>query len=145
MNGSGRSSFKIEQGCTSHSEATQLSRGYPAAMAITGAHALLYTDKPEELRAVLRDAFGWDHVDAGGGWLIFKLPPAELGVHPAGSPRHELSFMCDDLQATMSELAAKGIIFQGEPVTARFGIAITMLLPGNVEVMLYQPSHPTAI
>lgn len=114
-------------------------------MAITGAHTLLYSDQPDELRAVLRDAFGWDHVDAGGGWLIFKLPAAELGVHPADSPRHELSFMCDDLETTMADLAAKGIVFKGESVSARFGMAITMLLPGNVEVMLYQPSHPTAI
>lgn len=114
-------------------------------MAITGAHTLLYSDQPEELRAVLRDAFGWEHVDAGGGWLIFKLPPAELGVHPGTSPRHELSFMCDDLQATMADLTGKGIVFKGDPVTARFGIAVTMLLPGGVEVLLYEPSHPTAI
>lgn len=114
-------------------------------MAITGAHTLLYSDQPEELRAVLRDTFDWEHVDAGGGWLIFKLPAAELGVHPGTSPRHELSFMCDDLQATMSDLAGKGIVFKGDPVTARFGIAVTMLLPGGVEVLLYEPSHPTAI
>ena len=55
-------------------------------MAITGAHVLLYTSEPDKLRDVLRDVFGWDHVDAGGGWLIFKLPPAEVGVHPADAP-----------------------------------------------------------
>jgi len=57
-------------------------------MAITGTHALLYTSEPEQLRAVLRDVFGWDHVDAHDGWLIFALPPAELGVHPAEKPSH---------------------------------------------------------
>src|SRR5205807_6854010 len=62
-------------------------------MAITGAHVLLYTSQPEELRAVLRDVFGWEHVDARDGWLIFALPPAELGVHPAESPSHELTLM----------------------------------------------------
>ena len=75
-------------------------------MAITGAHALFYTSEPEALRAMLRDVFGWKHVDAGDGWLIFKLPPAELGVHPAEGPtfdggvRHQMSFMCDDINAT---------------------------------------------
>ena len=114
-------------------------------MAITGTHALLYTSKPEELRAVLRDVFGWHHVDAHEGWLIFRLPPAELGVHPAEAPSHELSFMCDDLQATMTELAAKGIVFEGEPEQGGFGRFVTMVLPGDVRVMLYEPRHPTAI
>lgn len=107
-------------------------------MAITGTHALLYTSEPEQLRAVLRDVFGWDHVDAHDGWLIFALPPAELGVH-------ELSLMCDDLDATVAELRAKGIEFRGEPENQGFGIVITMVLPGGVEMMLYQPRHVTAI
>ena len=66
-------------------------------MGIIGTHALLYTSEPEKLRATLRDVFGWHHVDAHDGWLIFALPPAELGVHPSDGPAHELSFMCDDL------------------------------------------------
>mgnify|MGYP006203593707 CR=1 FL=1 len=76
-------------------------------MAVIGAHMLLYTSEPEALRAMLRDVFGFTHVDAGGGWLIFALPPAELGVHPAEGPtwdsgvRHQISFMCDDIQATI--------------------------------------------
>src|SRR5712671_336624 len=73
-------------------------------MAVTGAHALLYTSQPEELRAVLRDVFGWSHVDAGGGWLIFALPPAELAVHPGEAPAHQFSLMCDDVGQTMQEL-----------------------------------------
>ena len=114
-------------------------------MAIIGTHALLYSSEPDALRDCLRDVFGWPNVDAHGGWLIFALPPAELGVHPADAPAHELSFMCDDIEETMTELAAKGIAFKGEPEDRRFGIATTMVWPGGVEVMLYQPTHPTAI
>ena len=84
-------------------------------MAVIGTHALLYTSEPEALRACLRDAFGWHNVDAHDGWLIFALPPAELGVHPADAPAHELSFMCDDINATMAELRSKGVVFAGEP------------------------------
>jgi hypothetical protein len=120
-------------------------RAYAAAMGITGTHALLYTSQPEELRAVLRDVFGWSHVDAHDGWLIFRLPPAELGIHPAEAPSHELTFMCDDITATMAELAAKGIVFDGEPENQGFGIVVTMVLPGDVRVLLYQPRHLTAI
>ena len=120
-------------------------------MAITGAHVLLYTSEPEALRAVLRDVFGWKHVDAGGGWLIFALPPAELGVHPAEGPtyasgvRHQLSLMCDDIRATARQLAAKGIEVVGEPSDEGWGITVTLKLPGGVDVMLYEPRHPVAI
>lgn len=114
-------------------------------MAITGAHALLYSSQPDELRAVLRDAFGWEHVDAGDGWLIFRLPPAELGVHPGEAPAQELTFICDDLGATMADLAAKGIRFEGEPQEMRFGLVATMMLPGEVKMLLYEPRHPTAV
>jgi hypothetical protein len=114
-------------------------------MSITGVHGLLYTPEPEALRAVLRDVFDWTNVDAGGGWLIFAMPPAEVAVHPADAPRHELSLMCDDLDATVAELRARGIDFRGERSTERWGHAITMVLPGDLEVLLYQPLHPTAV
>ena len=88
-------------------------------MAITGVHGLLYSPEAEAVRAVLRDVIGWKHVDSGDGWLIFALPPAELGVHPtmgeSDTPHHELSLMCDDIEATVAELRAKGIEFKGEP------------------------------
>ena len=119
-------------------------------MAITGTHMLLYTTEPEALRSVLRDVFGFKHVDAGDGWLIFSLPPAELGVHPAEGPtydsgmRHQVSFMCDDISRTVRELKAKGISFDGEPENEGWGISITMKLPGGVEVLLYEPRHPIA-
>ena len=120
-------------------------------MAIIGTHALLYTTEPDAVRAIFRDVFGFDFVDTGHDWLIFSLPPAELGVHPGEGPsfdagvRHQLSFMCDDLDATIDELRAKGIEIQGEPQNERWGITTTMVLPGGLDVMLYQPRHPVAI
>jgi len=113
-------------------------------MAITGAHVLLYTPEAEAVRAVLRDVFGWDHVDAGEGWLIFALPPGEVGVHPAESTSHELSLTCDDIDETVADLAARGIEFKGEPASVGWGVAVTMVLPGGLEILLYQPRHPTA-
>ena len=114
-------------------------------MAITGAHALVYTPEAEAVRAVLRDVFGWDHVDAGDGWLIFALPPAELGVHPTDErPKHELCLMCDDVATTKAELERKGVRFRGEVEDMGFGIGVTLVLPGEVELLLYEPRHPTA-
>ena len=113
---------------------------------ISGVHGLVYTSEPDAVRAVFRDVFGWKHVDAGDGWLIFALPPAELGVHPdERSNRRSISLMCDDLEATMAELRAKGIEFRGEPRDEGFGITVTMVLPGETELTLYEPRHPTAI
>lgn len=118
-------------------------------MAIIGAHALLYSHDAEAVRAVLRDVFELDHVDSGGGWLIFELPPAEVGVHPTmaadADAHHEFSFMCDDIAATMAELTAKGIEFDGEPTDEGFGIVAVMVLPGGLRVQLYEPRHETAI
>ena len=114
-------------------------------MAITGAHVLLYTPEADEARALLRDVLGLRHVDAGDGWLIFALPPAELGVHPAGAPQHQLSFMCDDLEATVADLQAKGVEFRSGRETAGWGVQATMVLPGGLDVMLYQPRHATVI
>jgi hypothetical protein len=119
-------------------------------MAITGVHALLYTVEPDAVREILTDVFGWQHVDAGGGWLIFALPPAEVGVHPSGGldsgdgAYHELSLMCDDLDKTMDELRAKGIEFKDEPKSVGWGVSVTMALPGGLDMMLYQPRHQTA-
>ena len=120
-------------------------------MGIVGTHALLYTTEPEKLRAALRDVFGFKYVDAGEGWLIFGLPPAELGIHPAEGPtfesgmRHQLTFMCDDIHATSVDLRAKGIVVRGEPHDEGWGITVMLGLPGGVEVMLYEPRHPVVI
>jgi hypothetical protein len=119
-------------------------------MAVTGVHTLLYSSEPEALRAVLRDILGWKHVDAGEGWLIFKLPPSEMGVHPTEGPtfdsgvRHQITFMCDDIRATAAELAARGITVKGEPKDEGWGITVMLALPGGVDVMLYEPRHPVA-
>jgi catechol 2,3-dioxygenase-like lactoylglutathione lyase family enzyme len=120
-------------------------------MAILGTHLLLYTPEPEALRATLRDTFGFANVDAGDGWLIFAMPPAEMGVHPAEGPtyesgtRHQVSFMCDDINATVADLRARGIRIDGEPEDEGWGISVMMTLPGNVKVQLYEPRHPVAI
>ena len=120
-------------------------------MAIIGTHAILYTSEPDAVRAIFRDVLGFEFVDAGHDWLIFALPPAELGVHPGEGPafdagvRHQLSFMCDDLESTVTELRAKGIDIHGEPQNAGWGVTTTMVLPGGLDVMLYQPRHPLAI
>jgi catechol 2,3-dioxygenase-like lactoylglutathione lyase family enzyme len=80
---------------------------------IAATHTLIFSDDAAATRAFLRDILGWDNVDAGNGWLIFALPPSELGVHP-GEPRHELFLMCHDVERTKAELEAKGVEFMGE-------------------------------
>jgi len=107
---------------------------------------LLYSPEPEKLRAVFRDVFGWKHVDDGDGWLIFALPPAEVAVHPSeGDTHHQLSFMCDDVHATLADLRARGIEAEAEPVDAGYGITTTLILPGGVRVQLYEPRHASPL
>jgi hypothetical protein len=119
-------------------------------MAINGAHVLLYSSEPEALRAMLKDVFGFKHVDAGHGWLIFRLPPAELGVHPAEGPtvdsgtKHQFTLMCDDVHETARELTAKGVHVAGEPRDEGWGTTVMLHLPGDCRVMLYHPRHPVA-
>jgi hypothetical protein len=115
-------------------------------MAIVGAHMLLYTPEADAVRNVLRDVFEWDYVEDHPGWLIFALPPAEVGVHPSeGSTQHQICLMCDDLDQTMADLRAKGIDFRGGTQEESFGITTTMLLPGGVELLLYQPTHQSPL
>jgi catechol 2,3-dioxygenase-like lactoylglutathione lyase family enzyme len=114
------------------------------AAVINGVHAVLFTKDAEGLRAFLRDALGFDSVDAGGGWLIFALPPAELAAHPTDGDGHqELYLMCDSIDATVDELEAKGVRF-ARPVTDEgFGLMTAIRLPGGGELGLYEPKHPT--
>jgi catechol 2,3-dioxygenase-like lactoylglutathione lyase family enzyme len=113
---------------------------------IIGAHMLVYTPEPEAMRETLRDVFGFDFVEDTPGWLIFALPPAEVGVHPSeGATKHELCLMCDDLAATMDELRGEGIDFRGDVEHDAWGDWVMMALPGGVEMMLYEPRHQLAI
>jgi catechol 2,3-dioxygenase-like lactoylglutathione lyase family enzyme len=114
---------------------------------IFGVHSLIYTRQAEAVRAFLRDVLGWSYIDEGGGWLIFALPPAELGVHPTdGDSSHELHLMCDDLDATMAELAAKGVEFVGGVAERDYGRVTTIRLPDDGgQLGLYQPTHPLAL
>jgi catechol 2,3-dioxygenase-like lactoylglutathione lyase family enzyme len=112
---------------------------------ITGIHALLFTQEADEVRDFFRDVLGFWSVDAGGGWLIFALHPAELGIHPTeGSPRQELYLMCDDIEATVRELAARGVELTRPVSDERFGLVTAIKIPGG-ELALYQPKHPTAL
>jgi predicted enzyme related to lactoylglutathione lyase len=113
---------------------------------ITGLHAIIFASQAEEVRAFLRDVLGLSSVDAGGGWLIFACPPAELAAHPTeGAEHHELYFMCDDIHATIDELKDKGAEFTGPVTDEGFGLMTALRLPGGGELGLYEPRHPTAL
>jgi catechol 2,3-dioxygenase-like lactoylglutathione lyase family enzyme len=112
---------------------------------INGAHVILYSRDDAADRAFIRDVLGFRHVDAGGGWLIFKTPPAEVAVHPTDEAAfHQLYLMCDDINATIAELTAKGVEFAGPVSDQRWGLLTSIKLPGGGELGLYQPLHPTA-
>ncbi|MDQ6671277.1 MAG: VOC family protein [Chloroflexota bacterium] len=112
---------------------------------ITGVHAIIFNQDADGVRAFFRDTLGFSSVDAGGGWLIFALPPAELGIHPADTPgHHELYLMCDDIQRTVEELQAKGVQFSKPITDAGFGLMTSFKIPGGTELAVYQPRHPTA-
>ena len=112
---------------------------------ITGTHVIVYSKDPEKDRAFFRDVLKFPAVDAGHGWLIFALPPAETAFHPSEkNDLHELYFMCDDLKSTMESL--KGMkVDCGSVTEERWGSLTTVSLPGGGKIGLYQPKHPTAI
>jgi catechol 2,3-dioxygenase-like lactoylglutathione lyase family enzyme len=113
---------------------------------ITGVHAVMFTREVEGVRAFFRDVLGFSSVDAGGGWLIFALPPAELAAHPSDEDGHqELYLMCDDVEATVDELGRKGVEFTGPISDEGFGLVTAMKLPGGGELGLYEPRHPTPL
>jgi len=112
---------------------------------INGAHVIIHSRDAEADRVFIRDVLGYPNVDAGGGWLVFKAPPAEIAVHPTDGPgTHELFLMCDDLEATMDDLSARGVEFATEVTDARWGRITAIRLPGGGELGLYEPRHPTA-
>ncbi len=112
---------------------------------ISGAHMIVYSKDAEADRAFFRDVLGFASVDAGHGWLIFAMPPAEAAFHPSdANDVHELYFMCEDLKVEMAALAEKGVRCS-EVQEARWGLITKIQLPGGGKVGLYQPKHPTAI
>ena len=116
---------------------------------INAVHAVIYTKDAEAVRAFFRDVLGFSSVDAGHGWLIFALPPAELGIHPTSSVledgRHLLYLMCDDVAATVTELKGKGVEFTQPIKDAGFGLLTAMKIPGGGELHLYQPKRASPL
>ena len=114
---------------------------------IRGVHTMFYTSEPEALRAFLRDKLGLPATDVGDGWLIFQLPEADMGCHPADpkqgarSGTHDISFYCDDIETTVAEPKAKGVEFT-EPVADHgYGLVTHFKVPGNFKVQLFQPRY----
>ena len=114
---------------------------------IRGIHAMFYSSQAEELRAFLRDKLQFAATDVGGGWLIFDLPDAEMGVHPANegpggsSGTHDISFYCDDIEKTVGELKSRGVEFTAEISDQGYGLVTQFTMPGGVVADLYQPRY----
>jgi catechol 2,3-dioxygenase-like lactoylglutathione lyase family enzyme len=109
-------------------------------------HAIVFSPQAEQVRTFFTDVLGLSSVDAGRGWLIFALPPAELAVHPAdGDPRHELYLMCDDIEATLAELRDKGVEVAREVADQGWGLLAAIRLPDGGELPIYQPRHPSPL
>jgi catechol 2,3-dioxygenase-like lactoylglutathione lyase family enzyme len=115
---------------------------------ITGAHTILYSTDAEADRRFLADVLGFRSVDAGGGWLIFALPPAEVAVHPTDGPSScELYFLCDDIEATVADLRARGatLVDDGAVSDQGWGRLATVVLPGGGQVGVYEPRHASPL
>ena len=113
---------------------------------ISGVHAVVFSREADKVRAFFADVLGLPAVDAGGGWLIFALPPAELAVHPAdGAGQHELYLMCDDIHATLAELRSKGVEVAREVSDQRWGLMAAIRLPDGSEFGIYEPRHPSPL
>jgi catechol 2,3-dioxygenase-like lactoylglutathione lyase family enzyme len=112
---------------------------------IEGAHVILYSRDAEADRAFLRDVLGSPGVDAGDGWLIFALPPAEVAVHPTeGEPQHELYLTCDDIERTLSDLSTRGVEITHPASDEGWGVLASVRMPSGAELSLYEPRHPVA-
>jgi predicted enzyme related to lactoylglutathione lyase len=116
---------------------------------ITSMHSIIYASDAEQARAFFRDVLGLPFVDAHDGWLIFKTPPGELAFHPQADPgapsgHHELYLMCDDINQTVAELAARGAEFTTPVRQTGFGLLTSIAIPGGGEIGLYEPRHRTA-
>jgi predicted enzyme related to lactoylglutathione lyase len=114
---------------------------------INGVHALIYTKEADAVRRFFKDALKFPTVDAGQGWLIFGLPPAEMGIHPTEKAQgsYDLYLMCDNIEKTVKELTAKGARFPRGITSAGWGRVTAIELPGGLEIGLYEARHPTAL
>jgi len=122
---------------------------------INAAHVVIYTRDAEADRAFFRDVLGFPWVDAGDGWLIFALPPAELAMHPTDEANwkgsealighHQLYLMCDNVETTTRELKAKNVEFTRPVQDTGWGLLTSLKLPGGSELWLYQPKHPSPL
>jgi catechol 2,3-dioxygenase-like lactoylglutathione lyase family enzyme len=117
---------------------------------IAGVHALIYAEDAEATRAFFRDVLGFRSVDSGDGWLIFALPPAELGIHPGPGwgqdiGHHELFLMCHDVERTVEELKRKGVEFVSPVTDEGWGLSTRFRIPGGSEVGLYEPKHASPL
>jgi hypothetical protein len=110
-----------------------------------GTHVVLYSSDADADRAFIRDVLGFPNVDAGAGWLIFKLPPAEIAVHPTdAAPQYECYLMCEDINQVLETVAAKGIEVSRTVTEARWGLLAALPLPSGAVLPIYQPRHPVA-
>ena len=113
---------------------------------ITGLHAIVFSPDAEKVRAFFADVLAMPSVDAGEGWLIFAMPPAELAVHPAdGKSHHELYLMCDNIQATLAELRARGVEVARDVSDQGWGLLAAIRLPDGSEFPIYEPRHPSPL
>jgi len=113
---------------------------------ITGVHAIVFSPDAEKVRRFFTDVLGMPSVDAGGGWPIFALPPAELAVHPAdGAGQHQLFLMCDDIAATLAELRDKGVEVAQDVSDQGWGLLAAIRLPDGGDLAIYQPRHPSPL
>ena len=112
---------------------------------INGAHVVVYSKDPDADRAFFRDVLQFPCVDAGHGWLIFAMPPLEAAFHDSEkNDQHELFLMCDDLEATLSDLKSKHV--QVSDVSEqRWGMLASLILPGGGKIGIYQPKHPSPL
>ena len=108
---------------------------------IRGMHGLLYSPNPDELREFIRDKLGFPFTDIGGGWLIFEVPEADLGCHPAETSFHSISFYCDDIEQSVAELKSRGVEFTSGITEESWGFLTHFRAPGNMEFELYQPKY----
>ena len=132
-------------GSTSRSAPVRDATHEPDVVGITGVHAVIFTRAVAEVRAFFRDALGLPNVDAGDGWLIFALPPAELAVHPADMPSHEIYLMCDDIEAAVAGLERKGVAVRRPVREEAWGFVTEVALPGGTDLAIYQPKHPSPL